>query len=456
MLQSIRLRLIAAFLAAWAIFVFTVSAIVWLAANDIAHNLVAADLNVASLRITRLAFQYNVAGRPAAIAIEPLVYSQIADLHVLARVTPRDFGAGFPGSLFSSPLDVPVLPRGVMPIGPTLEEQVIPIGDDRVELIPDFPYLADVNMRWLTIAIVADLLSFIPAFFLARLAAARTLEPLLRTTRALERFGQGDFSPQPVTTRQQTEIGDLARAYNAAVAQITEAFDERSAAMDEMRQFVADAGHQLRTPLTVLMGHVSALHPKTPRETTVFGNMLAQCRRMKAIIDDLIVLARLEHGEPALYSVDLARIAAQVASTFHDGGYERVTLRIEGAAPARVNPGEVSEALSALLENALKYAADGPVDVVARCDAGQSELYVEDRGPGMTPDDMAHAFDRFYRGDASIGTEGTGLGLAIARRGAERSNGTIRLSNTGSGLRVTLAFPSVSDAAERDELREIA
>jgi signal transduction histidine kinase len=443
MLQSIRFRLVASFLAAWAVFAVTISTIIWLAANDVAHNIVAADMNAASLRITRLAFQYTIAGQPAAIVIEPLVYSQIADLHVLVRIVPRPSAvvAPFPGSLLLSPDEPPVVTPGVVPIGPTLQPQVIPVGGDRVEIFPDYPYLSAVDVRWALYAGVIVVLSFIPAWYLARVIASRTLAPLLSTTRALEAFGRGNFDPHPVTTRQRTEIGDLARAYNAAVEQITDAFDERSAAMEEMRQFVADAGHQLRTPLTVLMGHVSALHPKTPRETTVFGNMLAQCRRMKAIIDDLIVLARLEHGERESFVVDLGRIARQVAVTFADGGYDRVQVDAQDGVFARINPGEVVEALSALVENALKYAVSGPVTVIARTNGERSDVCVEDCGPGMTDDDRERAFDRFYRGDASIGTEGTGLGLSIARRGAERSNGTVLLENTGTGLRVTLSFP---------------
>lgn len=442
--RSIRFRLIASFLAAWAVFVLTISAVAWLAVNDIAHNLVASDMNVASLRISRLAFQYAIAGQPAAIAVEPLVLAQVADLRVVARVVPRpsDSLSPFPGSLLLSPGEPPPVPHGIVPIGPELHAQVIPIGDDRVEIFPDYDYLSNVNMHWLTIAIVVDLLSFVPAWLLARMIASRTLEPLLRTTRALEAFAEGNFSPHPVTTRQRTEIGDLARAYNAAVAQITEAFDERSAAMEEMRQFVADAGHQLRTPLTVMMGHVSALRAKTPREATAFGNMLAQCRRMKSLIDDLIVLARLEHGEHVTYSIDLERIASQVAQTFVDGGYDRVVLQAEPGALARVNPGEVGESLSALVENALKYAPSGPVEVRSRRAGDRSELIVEDRGPGMSDEDLQHAFDRFYRGDASFGIDGTGLGLAIVRRGVERSNGTVTLENTGTGLRVTLSFPA--------------
>ena len=148
MLQSIRFRLVASFLAAWAVFVLTISTIVWLAANDVAHNIVAADMNAASLRITRLAFQYTIAGRPAALVIEPLVMAQIADLHVLVRVTarPNPFGA-FPGSLLLPPDEPPAITPGVIPIGPALQAQVIPIGEDRVEIFPDYPYLAAVDLQ---------------------------------------------------------------------------------------------------------------------------------------------------------------------------------------------------------------------------------------------------------------------------------------------------------------------
>jgi signal transduction histidine kinase len=443
MFRSIRLRLVASFMAAWAVFIITISAIVWLAVNDVAHNIVLADMNLASLRITRVAFQYTMAGRPSSIQIAPLVAAQVADLHVHLSVVPRVTVVNQPFSgemLFPPPAAVPEQPHEIVPIGPRLESQSIPIGDDRVQIDPDLDYLEATNVRWLTIAILLDILSLIPAWYLAQIIASRTLEPLLRTTRALEGFAEGNFSPQPVNTRQRTEIGDLARAYNAAVRQINEAFDERTGAMEEMRQFVADAGHQLRTPLTVLMGHVSALHPKTPRESTVFGNMLAQCRRMKAIIDDLIVLARLEHGEHTVFTVDLRRLTEQVVTTFADGGYERVVLHPGGEALARVNPAEIVDALSALIENALKYTTAGAVDVTVRTRDGRSQICVEDRGPGMTEEDLAHAFDRFYRGDASFGTEGTGLGLSIVRRGVERSHGTVELENTGEGLRATLTF----------------
>ncbi len=446
MLQSVRLRLIASFLAAWVVFVGTISIIVWLAACDIARNSVVADVNLASLRVTRLAFQYALDGRLGTADVQALANAQTVGLHVNVAVVPR---LGFLGGpyVFDAPATVPPIGvpnpalRQAPGIGPRLEMQSVPFGTMSIDIFPDIGYLNATSLHWLVGAIIVDLLTLIPAWYLASLVAERTLEPLLSTTRALERFAAGDFTPQEVTTRQRTEIGDLARAYNAAVQQITQAFQERSDAMDEMRQFVADAGHQLRTPLTVLMGHISAMRPTTPRETTIFGNMLAQSRRMKAIIDDLIVLARLEHGEPECSCVDLNQLAESVVATFRTGGYERVELQpYLGEALARVNTGELVDSLTALVENALKYAPIGPVRVIVAHQDGRCTISVEDCGPGMSQSDLEHAFDRFYRGDASAGIEGTGLGLSIVHRGVERSNGTVTLVNTGGGLRATLSF----------------
>ena len=438
MLRSIRLRLIASFLAAWLIFALTISAIVWLFVVDVTRNIDVADVNLASLRITRAAFQYALSGAPP-VDIEALVLAQVRGLHVRVNVVPR---TGFGYGPFALP---PVVPPGEssIGIGPHAQSQSVPFGTMRVDIVPDVDYVSTTSTQWMSGVIVVDVLTLVPAWFLATVVAQRTLEPLLNTTRALERFASGDFTPHAVTTRQRTEIGDLARAYNAAVHQITDAFAERSAAMDEMRQFVADAGHQLRTPLTVLMGHVSALQAKTPREQTIFGNMLAQSRRMKAIIDDLIILARLEHGDRAVYAVDVRQIAESVVATFRDGGYDRVQLRTNGETYARVNPSEVVDALSALIENALKYAPSGPVNVAVERNGTHAWVSVEDTGPGMSEEDIEHAFDRFYRGESSVGTDGTGLGLSIVRRGVERSDGTVTITSTGSGLRIVLVFASV-------------
>ena len=123
--------------------------------------------------------------------------------------------------------------------------------------------------------------------------------------------------------------------------------------------------------------------------------------------------------------------ADTIVSQLHTNGETYAKCQSERGASTRS---------SALIENALKYAPSGPVNVTVEHDGTRASVSVEDRGPGMSEEDIEHAFDRFYRGDASVGTDGTGLGLSIVRRGVERSDGTVMLVNTGSGLRVVLAF----------------
>jgi signal transduction histidine kinase len=275
------------------------------------------------------------------------------------------------------------------------------------------------------------------AWRIAVVVAQHTLEPLLRTTEALDRFGSGQFTLVDVRDDDRSELGDLARAYNRAVAQITRALDERAKAEAEMRQFVADAGHQLRTPLTVIMGYVSGMAQRAQfaHESRRYDAMLAQTRRMKDLIDRLITLARLEHTSAKNEEgVDLHEIGLRVRATFAESAQERIVVHAPAeAAYAKADESDVTEALCALVDNALKYAPSGNVEV--RISRGHDEwlITVADRGPGMTEDELRNAFDRFYRGSASEETSGTGLGLAIARKSIERAGGSIRLQNRVNG-----------------------
>lgn len=285
------------------------------------------------------------------------------------------------------------------------------------------------------------------AWRIAVVVAEHTLEPLLRTTAALNRFGSGEFTPVEVRPEDRSELGELARAYNRAVGQVTRALDERAKGEAEMRQFVADAGHQLRTPLTVIMGYVSGMAQRAPsaQEARRYDAMLAQARRMKDLIDRLITLARLEHAPNASdQSVDLQQLAAQVRAGFNESAQARIV--VEPAAQiayAKADASDLSEALCTLVDNALKYAPQGTIEIAIRYEAPFWALTVADRGPGMTEDDLRNAFDRFYRGSASENTPGTGLGLSIVRKSIERAGGYVRIANReGGGLAVTLLLKS--------------
>ncbi|HEY6449305.1 MAG TPA: HAMP domain-containing sensor histidine kinase [Candidatus Cybelea sp.] len=322
-----------------------------------------------------------------------------------------------------------------------LMEQVRPIdvnyGDMRtvIYIAPSF-YERFVSYYVAVIALIAVVVIF-GAWRIALVVATNSLDPLLRTTAALNRFGKGDFTPAAVSTNDTSEVGELAQAYNRAVRQITRALDDRAQAAAEMRQFVGDAGHQLRTPLTVIVGYLSAMAARGPRESdaTAVTKMLAQSRRMKTLIDELIMLARLEHVAPpnkARFDVnDVVRELPQ-AFTVKEQGRLRMEIA-ETPLTVHAAASELREALVAVTDNAIKYGGDGPVTIrAARC-VNECEVAVRDWGPGFSEIDFKSAFDRFFRGSASDGTPGTGLGLAIAEKVLARAGGKIELRNVTDG-----------------------
>jgi len=284
------------------------------------------------------------------------------------------------------------------------------------------------------------------AWRIAIVVAANSLEPLLRTTAALNRFGEGDFTPATVSTNDTTEVGDLAQAYNRAVRQITRALDERAQASAEMRQFVADAGHQLRTPLTVVIGYLSSMATRELREsdTAHVTTMLAQSRRMKTLVDELITLARLEHVAPLPEaSVDVNEVARELPRAFPPDVQRRLHVQ-PSSIPLNVRaaPAEFREALVAIADNAIKYGGKSAVSVVVDRNDKECEIAVRDAGPGFSEEDLRSAFDRFYRGSAARGTTGTGLGLAIAAKAVARARGIIQLCNLhGGGAECVIRVP---------------
>jgi len=284
------------------------------------------------------------------------------------------------------------------------------------------------------------------AWRIAIVVAENSLEPLLRTTAALNRFGEGDFTPATVSTNDTTEVGELAKAYNRAVRQITRALDERARASAEMRQFVADAGHQLRTPLTVVIGYLSSMATRKLQESDAahVTTMLAQSRRMKTLVDELIMLARLEHVAPLPEtSFDVNEVARELPRAFPPDVQPRLRIQTSST-PLNVQaaPAEFREALVAIADNAIKYGGKGAVTVSIDGNGKECEIAVRDGGPGFSSEDLNSAFDRFYRGSASQGVTGTGLGLAIAAKAIARARGILRLSNLrGGGAECVIQMP---------------
>jgi len=310
-----------------------------------------------------------------------------------------------------------------------------------LRLLPD-PNAIGNAATWLVacvfgVAAVAGIL----AWFSGRYITTQVLRPLIEVTQALQRFAARDFRPQPIAVAGKSEFDAIALAYNAASAQVAAAFEERRQAETQMRQFVGDAGHELRTPLTIVLGYIDLLRRKAEdgdeRSRRIFASIALEGARMRTLIDNLVLLARMEGEDlrpaepfelrPLLDDlVDSRRLLAP--------GLD-ITVALSVDATVIGNRDEIHEAVANIVDNAIKYVPGTPVRIAARAVDGGIELTISDGGPGIHADDRASIFDRFYRGTTRGDVEGSGLGLAIAKRALERAGGTLTLaddSNAGT------------------------
>ncbi len=294
--------------------------------------------------------------------------------------------------------------------------------------------------------LIALALAVICATLVARTLTRQALRPLDDVTAALTRFASGDLTPQPIAADERHELGSLAAAYNGAIEQMERAFAARDRANTAIRQFIADAGHQLRTPLTVVQGFIAILRrggiESAPDRDRILQTMNDQSRIMGALIDKLILLERWEGLQAAATAapIDVGTLVADLISPIADAHPERhFEVSTQSGVLAAIDPTELGYVVTNLADNAVKY---GEGDIAVRVSArdGTALIEVADRGPGIPSTDAARVFDRFYRG-AQRDVSGSGLGLAIVKRAVERAGGTISLATSPSGSHFTVQLP---------------
>lgn len=260
---------------------------------------------------------------------------------------------------------------------------------------------------------------------LVALVAGRGLRPLRRLTDAAAAVGTGgDPTTRLPEVDAPREVAELTVTLNGMLAAL-----ERS--RDTERRFLADASHQLRTPLTALRGNAAYLarHGADPE---VLADIEADAARVGSLVDDLLALERVEAVDLPRQPVDLAVLAADEARRAGAGTDTLETAVVHG------NPGALQGALVNLLDNArLHGPPDGPVTVSVRREGALGVLEVRDAGPGIPPDQVEAAFGRFWRGPEAAGRPGSGLGLAIVRATAAAHGGSVRVD----GPRVAIVLP---------------
>jgi len=285
------------------------------------------------------------------------------------------------------------------------------------------------------------------AALLAWVVAGRAIRPVSELTDAVEGVRDGrDLSRRVAVPDGDDEVARLARAFDAMLARL----EASRVAQDRL---AADASHELRTPLTslrtnveVLMAGADRLDPEDRRRLS--EDVIGQLEELTAMVDGLVTLTRIDTDTTARGDVDVAAIVADVVAAAHRRYPERAAdLRssVVGADAVVVGDArELSLACSALLDNAVKYAPEGAIDVsvVREVASGSVRVTVEDRGPGVDPAALPHLLERFYRAPEARAMPGAGLGLALVDRVARAHGGSVEVvPGVPHGLRVTMVLP---------------
>ena len=307
------------------------------------------------------------------------------------------------------------------------------------------PVVGDVNLvrsRLLLAGVLALITSIAVGFGAASVFARR----LRRLERSAERIASGDFS-EPVVDRGSDEVSELAAAFERMRGRLAQLDDAR-------RAFIANASHELRTPIFALGGFLELLRDEDLDEATTrefVGTMVEQVERLTKLATDLLDLSRLDAGRLRLRRepVALAPLAQTLAEEFRGVAQATghpVDAVVEADAAALGDPERALQIGRILLENAVQHTPDGtPVRVVVRGRAGSAELAVEDEGGGIPAERLDQVFERFTRLDGAR-SSGSGLGLAIARELAEAMGGTIRLESAPGRTVFTLVLPAAATA----------
>lgn len=263
--------------------------------------------------------------------------------------------------------------------------------------------------------------------------------PLRAVMEAADRVADGDYSVR-VGLNGPPPIRALAHAFNT----MTERLERND---QQRRNLMADVAHELRTPLTVIQGRIEGLLDGVyPRDDAGLGLVLEEARVLSRLIDDLRTLALSEAGALKLEkeATDVAALARDVAEAFAADARARqisIDVRSETSATIEIDPVRIREVLTNLVSNALRHTgAGGTVTLaVSRADPHGLSVAVTDTGAGMTPEEAARVFGRFYKGSES---RGSGLGLAIVKGLVAAHGGSIGVnSEPGRGTTITFTLP---------------
>jgi two-component system, OmpR family, sensor kinase len=302
--------------------------------------------------------------------------------------------------------------------------------------------IRDETARGMALRTLLPVVMLIPCLMLVTaFVVARALRPVARMAAELDTRTANDLTPLPST--------GMTRELRPFIVSINGLFERVTQLMSQQRRFIADAAHELRTPITALSLQADNLDavalPDAARERITI--LKQGMRRTRHLLDQLLALARVDDAPaPPMVAVSLDRIAKEiVADLLPEATRRNIDLGFDLVEPVTISgdPVMVTSMLRNLLDNAARFTPDGGrIDVgIFRTD-GCAALQIEDSGSGIPPNDLGRIFEPFYRGENPVG-DGSGLGLSIVRRTVDRLGGTIAIENIvgtegKTGLRVTI------------------
>ena len=288
---------------------------------------------------------------------------------------------------------------------------------------------------------------------LCLLQIRRAFSPIDGMIDTAGRIAGGDLTERTTVEDPDTEVGQLGTALNQMLDRIESAVAEKTESEERMRRFVADASHDLRTPLTSVRGYADLYRQGATDPESVAPGMErieAEATRMSRLVDDLMLLARLDQRRaPAAEPVDLGRVAGDAVDAIRVVDGERTyDLDVAADDPTTIagDRDQLRQVFDNLLTNARTHTPVGTtVAITVSGDDDTVTVEVVDDGPGFRPDDRTRAFDRFWRATRSDENplDGSGLGLSIVASIVEAHGGTVDLREaTGGGAHFSLRFPT--------------
>ncbi len=282
---------------------------------------------------------------------------------------------------------------------------------------------------------------------LGRLAASRVLAPLAEVAQTAQHITDTEDLTSRIQYHADDEVGQLSARFNAMIERLQGSRSALDESVQAQRQLVADASHELRTPITSLRTNIEVLMAGDALSDAdrhrLLADVLEQSEELSALIGDVIELAR---GDLPITSAEDIRLDRLVAESLTRARRDFPDVRFESSLePVVVDgvPERLARAVNNLLDNAAHHsAAGGLVEVIV----DQRGVQVRDHGTGIDPADLPYVFDRFFRGANSRGRQGSGLGLAIVRQAAVQHGGSVEAVNApDGGAEFTLRLPTVPE-----------